>query len=210
MKALRARPVRNFGGRGRAGSRLAILALLGVAALAGLALAGGAPPRPASTPAVGPQYDKDGALLRPTNFYSWVFVGASIGLSYSKDTQSGPGEFHNVYTQPEAYREFQKTGKFPEKTMFVMPLYKPAQQVSINKQGYFEGDFVDLDVSVKDHEHFPEGWAYFNFSDPQGKPADRAKAFPKPMCNECHAQHGEHDNVFTQFYPVLRNAAPQH
>lgn len=212
MEELRARLGRNLSGRGRAGSRLAILAILSilvVSALAGLALVGGAAPQPASTPAVVPQYDKDGALLRPKDFYTWVFVGASIGLSYSKDTQSGPGEFHNVYTQPEAYQEFRRTGKFPEKTMFVMPLYKPAQQVSINKQGYFEGDFADLDVSVKDHAHFPEGWAYFNFSDAQGKPVDRAQAFPKPMCHECHAAHGEHDNVFTQFYPVLRHAAPK-
>jgi cytochrome P460 len=188
-------------------SRLAILIL---PALAGLALLGGAQPRPASQPAAVPQYDHDGALLRPKDFYTWVFVGASIGLSYAKDAQSGPGQFHNVYTQPEAYREYLKTGKFPEKTMFVMPLYQPAQKVSINKQGYFEGDFADLDVSVKDHEHFPEGWAYFNFSDGQGKPVDRAKAFPKPMCYSCHSEHGEHNNVFTQFYPVLRNAAPPH
>ena len=176
-------------------------ALLGIAGVAGFA-AGSDETRMAV-----PQYDSNGALVRPREFYSWVFVGASIGLNYSeKGGQSGPGAFHNVYTQPEAYQEYLRTGKFPEKTMFVMPLYKPAQKVSINRQGYFEGDFVDLDVSVKDRDRFPEGWAYFNFSGDQGKLLDTAKAFPKTMCYSCHREHGANDNVFTQFYPVLRNA----
>jgi hypothetical protein len=179
---------------------LAVATLLGVAGFAVMS------PGSAKGIMAVPQYDSEGALLRPRQFYSWVFVGASIGLSYSQNGgQTGPGEFHNVYTQPEAYQEYVRTGKFPEKTMFVMPLYKPAQKVSINRQGYFEGDFIDLDVSVKDRDRFPEGWAYFNFSD-QGKLLEKAKAFPKTMCYSCHREHGANDNVFTQFYPVLRNS----
>ena len=163
-----------------------------------------APPLP-KTPTVIPQYDKDGALLRPKDFYSWTFVGSSIGLSYSKTgSQSGPGLFHNVYTQPEAYREYMRTGTFPEKTMFILAMYDSANEVSIAKHGFIEGDFADMDVSVKDHQHFPEGWAYFNFSGENGKLAEKAKAFPKTACFTCHAEHGEHDNVFTQFYPILR------
>ena len=153
-----------------------------------------------------PQYDNEGALIRPRQFYSWVFVGASIGLNYSDKGQTGPGEFHNVYIQPEAYQQYLRTGTFPEKTMFVMPLYRPAQKVSINRQGYFEGDFVDLDVSVKDKGRFPEGWAYFNFTGENRKLLEKAKAFPKTMCYSCHREHGANDNVFTQFYPVLRGA----
>ena len=178
-----------------------------VAALLGMVVfASAASEAPKSGMAV-PEYDSAGALLRPRAFYTWVFVGTSIGLNYSENgrPQAGPGTFHNIYTQPEAYHEYLRTGKFPEKTMFVMPLYKPAQKVSINKQGYFEGDLTDLDASVKDHEHFPEGWAYFNFSSGEGKLVDKAKAFPKAMCYSCHSEHAAHDNVFTQFYPVLRD-----
>lgn len=164
-----------------------------------------APPAPAVTPAVVPQYDKDGALLRPRNFYTWVFVGSSIGLSYAKDSDmSGPGMFHNVYTQPEAYQEFQKTGKFPEKTIFIIDMRDSLHNVSIAKHGYTEGESMGLDVSVKDHEHFHEGWAYFNFAYDNGKFAERARANPKEACFSCHSEHAASDNVFTQYYPALR------
>jgi hypothetical protein len=164
-----------------------------------------APAVPAVTPTVVPQYDKDGALLRPRNFYTWVFVGSSIGLSYAKDSDmSGPGMFHNVYTQPEAYGEFLKTGKFPEKTIFIIDMRDSQHNVSIAKHGFTEGEAMGMDVSVKDHEHFPDGWAYFNFAYDKGKFAEKAKAFPKEDCFSCHAAHAASDNVFTQYYPALR------
>lgn len=165
----------------------------------------GARPAPAETPAVVPQYDRDGALLRPKDFYSWVFVGSSIGLSYSKSSDpSGPGMFHNVYTQPEAYREFLITGKFPEKTMFIIDMRDSRKEVSIAKHGFTEGESMGMDVSVKDHQHFREGWAYFNFDYDNGRFADKAKAHAKEECFSCHAAHAASDNVFTQYYPVLR------
>lgn len=173
--------------------------------LTGIFIFAFAPPVPPATPVVVPQYDKDGALLRPKNFYTWVFVGSSIGLSYAKDSDmSGPGMFHNVYTQPEAYQEFLSTGKFPEKTIFIIDMRDSKQNVSIAKHGFTEGEAMGLDVSVKDHEHFPEGWAYFNFGYDHGKPAEKARANPKEACFACHAAHGAADNVFTQYYPVLR------
>jgi hypothetical protein len=160
---------------------------------------------PAETPAVVPQYDKDGALIRPKDFYAWEFVGSSIGLSYLKNSDRyGPGMFHNVYTQPEAYREFLKTRKFPEKTIFIIDMRDSRQEVSIAKHGYTEGENMGLDVSVKDHQHFPEGWAYFNFEYNDGKLAEKANSHPKDQCFSCHSVHAASDNVFTQYYPVLR------
>gem|GEM_PF-806058 len=156
-------------------------------------------------PAIVPQYDKEGALIRPKDFYTWVFVGSSIGLSYSKNSDpSGPGMFHNVYTQPEAYCEFLKTGKFPEKTMFIIDMRDSQKEVSIAKHGFTEGERMGMDVSVKDHQHFAEGWAYFNFDFNDGKFAEKAKAFPKDACFSCHSAHAASDNVFTQYYPALR------
>ena len=159
----------------------------------------------ADTRTIVPQYDNSGALVRPKNFEQWTFVGANIGMSYSQGMSSGPGEFHNIYTQPDAYAAYVATGKFPEKTMFLLVVHEPQQKVSINKSGYFEGAMTGLAVSVKDHEHFPEGWAYFDFGD-GGKLAETAKAMAKPMCFDCHAQHGDDDNVFVQFHAILRQA----
>jgi hypothetical protein len=155
-----------------------------------------------------PRYDETGALVRPEGFERWTFVGANIGMSYAEEAQAGPGEFHNIYTQPEAYAAYAATGRFPEKTMFLLVVHEPAQKVSINKSGYFEGPMKGLAVSVKDREHSPEGWAFYSFGE-AGKLAATAKAAPAPMCYECHARHADDDRVFVQFHPILRQARPR-
>ena len=149
-----------------------------------------------------PRYAEDKQLVLPEGYHTWVFVGTSIGLSYSEQARGdGPGRFHHVYLQPEAYAHFKRTGQFPEKTMLVMEVHQPEQKVSINQQGYFEGERVGLEVAIKDHNKFEEGWAYFDFANGAKK---QSKAFPKTACFSCHQQHGADDNVFTQFYPALR------
>ena len=60
-----------------------------------------------------PQFDASGALVRPKSFEHWTFVGSNIGMSYDPGAQKGPGEFHNIYTQPEAFDTYRSTGKFP-------------------------------------------------------------------------------------------------
>ncbi len=151
-----------------------------------------------------PQFDSSGLLLRPKNFEHWIFVGSNIGMTYSDDHQQGPGEFHNVYTQPEAFDTYRATGKFPEKTTFLLVVYQPAQKASINKGGYFEGEMTGLAVSVKDSARFKEGWAYFSFGE-GGDLAETAKALPAPMCFSCHDQHADDDHVFVQFHTILRS-----
>ena len=67
---------------------------------------------------VEPRYDDGGDLVRPEGYRHWVFVGASLGLRYAKDGEpvdDGPGSFHNVYIQPEAYAYFMDNGSFPRK-----------------------------------------------------------------------------------------------
>jgi len=160
---------------------------------------------PDSPVMVLPQFDASGALVRPRNFEHWTFVGSNIGMSYSDNHQTGPGEFHNVYTQPEAFDTYRSTGKFPEKTTFLLVVYQPAQKASINKGGYFEGEMTGLAVSVKDSSRFKEGWAYFSFGE-GGDIAETAKALPAPMCFSCHDQHADDDHVFVQFHTILRSA----
>src|SRR5579859_6973872 len=63
-----------------------VCAVPALAMLAGIMVFGLVVSEPARTSLVVPQYDKDGALLRPKDFYTWAFAGASIGLSYSKSS----------------------------------------------------------------------------------------------------------------------------
>ncbi|MGB9434399.1 MAG: cytochrome P460 family protein [Candidatus Acidiferrum sp.] len=160
---------------------------------------------PGSSAMPWPQYDSTGALLQPKNFEHWTFVGSNIGMSYDTDHPQGPGEFHNIYTQPEAFDAYKATGKFPVNTMFLLVVYQPAQKVSINKAGYFEGEYTGLAVSVKDPSRFKDGWAYFSFGE-SGNLAETVKAMPSPMCFACHDQHADDDHVFVQFHPILRAA----
>ena len=118
--------------------------------------------------------------------------------------------------QPEAYRHYAATGKFPEKTMLVMENYSAGSKENntagelvkdkaefTNLHGQFEDKRVGLEVALKDSARFDDGWAYFNFARPPNL-ADEAKAFPRAMCWDCHNAHAADDNVFVQFYPVLR------
>ena len=164
-----------------------------------------------------PVFEGKNTLLRPLNYREWVFVGSSRGLSYARNPQAQDqaadmGEmYHNVYINPAAYREFSRTGKFPEGTTMAMELASADTKREPGLQGSYEKDLIGLEVSVKDSRRFEGGWAYFNFSNGSGS-SYKAKAEPFPAsagCVSCHKQNAATDNVFTQFYPVLRAAAPK-
>jgi len=184
--------------------------------LFGLALTvplGGAQQTSQST---APVFEANNTLLRPVNYREWVFVGSSRGLSYSQNppapnSNAAAEMYHNVYIKPEAYREFAKTGKFPEGTVLAMEMASADTKREPGLQGSYEKEFVGLEVSVKDSKRFEGGWAYFNFSNGMGSTyRDKAQPFPASAgCVSCHKQNAETDNVFTQFYPVLRAAKPR-
>ena len=150
-----------------------------------------------------PRYTEDGRLMRPEGYETWVFVGASIGLSYAEGAgREGPGMFHHTYIQPEAYEHYRRTGEFPEKTMLVLRMYSSEEGIAPQRGGWVQGRALGIEAAVKDHERVEEGWAYYGF----GGGRTAARPNPKERCYSCHLEHGGDDNVFTQFYPVLREA----
>src|SRR5271169_6168732 len=86
----------------------------------------------ASAPAQ--QYTKDGELLMPKDYRQWIFLSSGIGMTYSGGTSEDPA-FENVFVNPEAYREFLKTGLWPDKTVILLELRASESRVSINKNG---------------------------------------------------------------------------
>ena len=153
-----------------------------------------------------PRYAGD-SLIRPDGFERWVLAGASMGLGYSQPSGADAagatgGMFHNVYIERTAYQHYVRTGKFREGTMMAMTLYEPGQKVHPSKQGFFEGNFLAVEFSIKDRARYPGRWAYFNFG--KGARGSRAVANPRQACQSCHAQNAADDNVFVQFYPTLR------
>lgn len=163
-----------------------------------------------STNAHAPRYTEDGQLIRPRGWRKWVYVGTPLTPHDMNDGKAAFPEFHNVYVDPESFATFENTGVFPNGTQLVKELVLVGSKQAVSGNGYFMGDFAGLEVAIKDTVRFkdePGGWAYFSF----GHKADyemTAKAFPADSCNACHAASADTDFVFTQYYPVLREAMP--
>ena len=112
-----------------------------------------------------------------------------------------------MFVKPEAYREFVKSGAWPNGTIFVLEERDSSTQGSINRAGHFQTKLTGLVAEAKDESRFPEKWAFFVFMDAQGKMRDTAQALPKMACWDCHHAHGAVDNTFVQFYPTLKEIA---
>lgn len=174
----------------------------------------GEEPAPAAAQKYAPQYTDSGALKFPDGFREWIFVGTALGLTYGEHP-SHPDEqkFTNVYLTPPAYAEFRRSGTFPEKTMLALAVYRQAKkqpQEGLPLGGSYADELVAVELAVKDAAQSRDGWSYFDFSPQSGdvKPPASAKPFATDKCFDCHAQHGAVDNVFVQFYPVLKRLQP--
>jgi hypothetical protein len=185
---------------------------------------------PSAAPPEGmalPEYNEQGALLRPVGYERWIMVGTSIGLSYSDGKAldpNNPGQFHNVYMQPQAFDHYVRTGEFPEQTVFVVtnnPSTSTQGKDSLNRAGFFAAPSKGLEVAVRDTKRFPDGWAYFMYHDKDHPATETTQpaapeirqtetAYARAACYDCHAEHGAVDNVFTQFYSVLTHAREEH
>lgn len=157
--------------------------------------------------AVMPQYDADRNLKLPADYRQWILVGSSLGLSYSEG-QAGHQMFNTTLMEPSAYRHFVQTGQFREGTMLALILQGIGTNALPARQGQFATDVHVVEMAVKDSKRVPEGWAYYAFGGPMAG-GYRSAAAPqaKTSCYDCHVQHAARDNVFTQFYGLLNEAA---
>jgi hypothetical protein len=166
-----------------------------------LALLTGPAAHPQTPAAVtGPVYTDAGALLPPTRYREWVYLSTGLNMSYLK-RQAGMGHdrFSNVFVNPQAYREFQRTGTWPDKTQLVLEVRGATNKGSINRQGFYQNaEIMGLEVHVKDRR-FQGGWAFFGADG--GKPAKQI-AYTAD-CYSCHKAHAAVDTTFVQFYPTL-------
>lgn len=145
-----------------------------------------------------------GELLLPPEVERWVAVGSSLGLGYSAGERAMGGEtFHTVLLEPGAYASYRRSGQFPDGTMLALIIRAPAARVAPARSGRVAGDLLALELAVKDTARFAGGWGYFDFG--RGRPGATARPFPAESCARCHAEHAARDNVFLQFYPVLRD-----
>jgi hypothetical protein len=170
------------------------------------AFCGGAPARAAGDPPP-PQFTKDNELVRPEGYREWIYVTTGLGMSYGPSAAAAAHpEFDNVFVHPAAYRAFLASGKWPDKTIFVLEVRSSMEHGSINKSGHFQSQLIAVEAAVKDESRFPEKWAYFGFGGP-GSMRASAKAFPASACHSCHSKNAAVENTFVQFYPTLLEVA---
>ena len=111
-------------------------------------------------------FNDQGELERPTGYRKWTYVGTPVTPNDMNDGNAPFPEFHAVYMDPAAYNHYEKTGEFPDGTVLVKELVSVGGKEATSGNGYFMGEFIGLEVSIKDKTRFkdePGNWAYFSF-----------------------------------------------
>ncbi|MDF1808772.1 MAG: cytochrome P460 family protein [Phycisphaerales bacterium] len=156
--------------------------------------------------------DESGDLIRPVDYRTWVYVGTPVTPNDMNNGKAAFPEHHNVYIHPDNYQHYLSTGEWSEGTILVKELVSVGSKQAVSGNGYFQGEFIGLEATIKSRKDFPDepgNWAYFSFTNTTklgGDLALTASAFPTASCNACHAASADDDFVFTQHYPVLRSA----
>ena len=153
------------------------------------------------------KFDKRGELLLPSDYRTWVFVGATVTPNEMNGGKAAFPEFHTIYIDPVSYNAFKKTGEFPEETVMVKVTQMIGAKKAPSGNGYFmSNDLVLLAAGVKDTKRFGgerAGWGFFVFGNP-ADPQPKSKVFPAAECNNCHRAAAQ-EQVFIQYYPVLQH-----
>jgi hypothetical protein len=153
----------------------------------------------------GPKFTADGQAQLPNDYREWVFLSSGLGMTYGPAASADQGnpKFENVFVNPASYRAFVATGKWPDRTMFILEIRRAAEKGSINNAGRFQSDVIAIEAEVKDEARFPQKWAYFEFGrNEKAKPLAATSS-----CNACHSQNAAVENTFVQFYPTLLDIA---
>ena len=162
----------------------------------------------AETAADAPRYTPEGELALPGDYREWVFLSSGLGMTYgpaAARARQGSPLFDNVFVNPGSYRQFLKTGKWPNGTAFLLDIRSSESHGSINKDGHFQTALSGLEAEVKD-EH--GDWKFYDFPTANGVPKASGRLLPATAsCYACHGKNTAVENTFVQFYPVLMEVA---
>ena len=158
------------------------------------------------------EFTADGQLKQPVGYRKWVYIGTPVTPNDLNNGEASFPEFHEVYMDPESFAHYEKTGKFRDGTVLVKELSSVGSKEAPSGKGYFQGEFTGLETAIKDSKRFkdePGNWAYFSFGHKYPLKTEVSKG-AVASCNQCHQDNaGRTDWVFSQYYPVLRAAAPR-
>jgi hypothetical protein len=136
------------------------------------------------------------ALLRPDEYRDWVRVG---------DLAARGGPTPAVYVDPAAYREYVRSGRFPDGAVVV--------RESSERSPHAHGGSPGLLALVRDSGRFEDGWGFFDFTGTDGPSASTAAAVSDDEgCRTCHRNDEQTGPVLTPIRPFQhseRSEAPR-
>jgi hypothetical protein len=155
------------------------------------------------------KFNAAGALIRPSGWREWVFVGSPVTPNSLNGGAAPFPEFHTVYIDPKSWEHYKKTGEFREGTMIAKELTLVGDTAATSGVGFFNGKLQGFEIAHKDTKKYSKdsgGWAYYTFGHHDEPYEETAVAMPTAACAACHTASAAEDMVFTQYYPIL-NAA---
>jgi hypothetical protein len=157
------------------------------------------------------RYESGSRLRLPENYREWAWVSSGLGMVYEGEAQrpGRPPVFTNVFVNPSSYRAFLDTGRWPDRTVFILEFRASQTAGSINTAGHYQGALLSVEAEVKD-ARFPDGWAFYNFGGGASFQTTTAPIEDPARCVECHTKHTAVERTFVQFYPTLLDAARKH
>ena len=158
----------------------------------------------------GPRYQNGMQLVRPQNYREWRFLGSGVGMTYATlgALSVNAPSFGNVFVNPSSYQSFLQTGRWPDRTIFILETRASSTEGSIVKGGRFQAALAGMEAEVKD-SRFPDGWAFFNFGSAQQLRDASAPLAGDAVsgCVDCHTKNTAVERTFVQFYPTLLEVA---
>lgn len=153
------------------------------------------------------EFTADGKAKQPVGYRKWVYIGTPVTPNDLNDGEASFPEFHNTYMDPESFAYVEQHGEYRDGTVIVKELTAVGSKEQSSGNGYFQGDFTGLEISIKDSKRYPDepgNWAYFSFGHKYPLKAEAAKN-ATASCNSCH-ENTATNFVFSEVYPVLKDA----
>ena len=151
-----------------------------------------------------PYVGAKGEIQLPKNYRTtWSYLG-----SWVVPDKKAPGYgFHDVFTQPETVKAYEKTGQFPDGAVLIKEIRKVESADMTTGHASWAGPINVWFVMVKDRkDRFPKnanwgdgwGWALFKASDP----TKNVSTDYKKDCLGCHVPAKSTDWVYTKGYTI--------
>ncbi|HTM05413.1 MAG TPA: cytochrome P460 family protein [Vicinamibacterales bacterium] len=159
----------------------------------------------------GPRYTNAGELIRPADYRGWIYLSTGLNMTYGADAPDPARNqpFNNVFVNRESYTRFLESGRWPDRTIFILEVRRSEQHVRPNAFGYTQAGVNLMEAAVKDSTKNggQQPWAYYSF-DNNGALRDSATPLPaRAGCQACHSANTAVEQTFVQFYPTLFEVA---